>query len=47
MSLLQQHFEEKFQRGDYYVELECDRGRHGGPGRGECEGIVFINILGR
>lgn len=40
-------FDERFQRGDYYVELECDRDGHGRPGRGECEGSAFITILGR
>ncbi|WP_255300950.1 hypothetical protein [Bacillus thuringiensis] len=28
-------FDERFQKGDYYLELECDRG---GSGRNECEG---------
>ncbi|MFT4142240.1 MAG: hypothetical protein QM671_25275 [Bacillus sp. (in: firmicutes)] len=32
-------FDEKFQRGDYYLELESDRG--------DCEGSAFINILGK
>ncbi|MBG0968031.1 hypothetical protein F3I02_23810 [Bacillus sp. SRB3LM] len=39
-------FDERFQRGDYYVELECDRDGHGRPGRGEYEGSAFIAILG-
>ncbi|PEL99753.1 hypothetical protein CN602_18705 [Bacillus cereus] len=37
-------FDERFQKGDYYLELECDRG---GPGRNECEGRAFITIFGR
>lgn len=37
-------FDDRYQRGDYYLELECERG---GPGRGECEGSAFITILGR
>ncbi|MBG0971309.1 hypothetical protein F3I02_21380 [Bacillus sp. SRB3LM] len=37
-------FDKRFQRGDYYLELECNRG---GRSRNECEGSAFINILGR
>ncbi|AOM14287.1 hypothetical protein BTI247_59570 (plasmid) [Bacillus thuringiensis Bt18247] len=37
-------FDKRFQRGDYYVGLECNRG---GPGRGEYEGSLFITIIRR
>lgn len=40
-------FYERFQRGDYYVELECDRDGHGRPARDKCEGSAFSTILGR